>query len=201
MRQSINVVDYDPAWATQFATLRSEISSAVGGVAVAIEHVGSTSVPGLAAKPIIDIDLVLGSSADVLVAIERLAAIGYHHVGNLGVEGREAFESPPQPPQRHVYVCVQGGTALQNHLMLRDFLRKNSDAAAEYGRLKKQLAVQFPTDIGQVHRREDGLHSESAPRDGHARSTIDRHWCRQQTQGMIEDVSAETCDSLARRRP
>jgi GrpB-like predicted nucleotidyltransferase (UPF0157 family) len=126
---------------------KTTILSAVGDIAVAVEHVGSTSVPGLAAKPIIDIDLVVASAADVSVAIERLAMIGYDHQGNLGIEGREAFKSPPEPPQRYLYVCVRGGTALQNHLMLRDYLRSNSDAAAEYGRLKKQLAAQFPTDI------------------------------------------------------
>ena len=145
--RSITVVDYDPAWSTQFEALRSTILSAVGDVAVAVEHVGSTSVRGLAAKPIIDIDVVVASAADVSVAIERLAVIGYEHRGNLGVEGREAFGSPPDPPQRHLYVCIQGGSAFQNHLALREYLRKNSDSAAMYGRLKKQLAARFPNDI------------------------------------------------------
>jgi GrpB-like predicted nucleotidyltransferase (UPF0157 family) len=145
--RSITVVDYDPAWPAQFETLRSMILSAVDDIAVAVEHVGSTSVPGLAAKPIIDIDIVVASAADVSVAIERLAVIGYEHLGNLGVEGREAFGSPPQPPQRHLYLCIQGGTAHQNHLALREYLRRNSDAAAKYGRLKKQLAARFPNDM------------------------------------------------------
>jgi GrpB-like predicted nucleotidyltransferase (UPF0157 family) len=145
--RSITVVDYDPAWSTQFETLQSLILSAVGDIAVAVEHVGSTSVPGLAAKPIIDIDVVVASAADVSVAIERLAVIGYKHRGNLGVEGREACKSPPGPPTRNLYVCVQGGTALRNHLTVRDYLRNNADSAAEYGRLKKQLAARFPTDI------------------------------------------------------
>ena len=70
--RSITVVDYDPAWPTQCETLRSIILSAVGDIAIAVEHVGSTSVPGLAAKPIIDIDVVVASAADVSVAIERL---------------------------------------------------------------------------------------------------------------------------------
>ena len=145
--RSVTVVEYDPAWSTQFETLRSIVLSAVGDIAVVVEHVGSTSVPGLAAKPIIDIDVVVASAADVPVAIERLAVIGYEHRGNLGVEGREAFGSPLEPPQRHLYVCIQGGTALHNHLMLRDYLRNNSDSAVEYGRLKKQLAARFPADI------------------------------------------------------
>lgn len=147
VKRTIMVVDCDPAWSTQFEVLRSTILSAVGDIAVALEHVGSTSVPGLAAKPIIDIDLVVASAADVSVAVERLAVIGYEHQGNLGVEGREAFKSPPGPPRRNLYVCVQGGTALRNHVMLRDYLRSNSDSAAEYGRLKKQLAAIFPTDM------------------------------------------------------
>jgi len=145
--RNITVVDYDPAWSTQFETLRSIILSAVGDIAVAMEHVGSTSVPGLAAKPIIDIDVVVACAADIPVAVERLAVIGYEHQGNLGVEGREAFTSPPGPPRRNLYVCIQSGTALHNHLMLRDYLRNNSDAAAEYGRLKKQLAARFPRDM------------------------------------------------------
>jgi len=144
--RTITVVDYDPAWSTQFEALRSIILSAVGDIAVAVEHVGSTSVPGLAAKPIIDIDVIVASAADVSVAIERLAMIGYEHRGNLGVEGREAFGSPPDPPQRHLYVCIEGGTALQNHLALREYLRGNSDSAAKYGQLKKQLAARFPND-------------------------------------------------------
>jgi GrpB-like predicted nucleotidyltransferase (UPF0157 family) len=146
-KRTIMVVAYDPAWSTQFEVLWSTILSAIGDIAVAIEHVGSTSVPGLAAKPIIDIDVVVASAADVAIAVERLAVIGYEHQGNLGVEGREAFKSPPGPPRRNLYVCVQGGTALRDHLMLRDYLRNNSDSAAEYGRLKKQLAARFPTDI------------------------------------------------------
>jgi len=101
--RSVTVVEYDPAWSTQFETLRSIVLSAVGDIAVVVEHVGSTSVPGLAAKPIIDIDVVVASAADVPVAIERLAVIGYEHRGNLGVEGREAFGSPLEPPQRHLY--------------------------------------------------------------------------------------------------
>ena len=145
--RSITVVDYDPAWPSQFETLGSIISSAVGDIAIAVEHVGSTSVPGPAAKPIIDIDVVVASTADVSVAIERLAVIGYVHRGNLGVEGREAFGSPPELPQRHLYVCLQGATALQNHLALREYLRRNSDSAAKFGILKKQLAARFPNDM------------------------------------------------------
>ena len=103
---------------------------------------GHRSFRGARPKPIIDIDVVIASRADMTAAIDRLAALGYVHSGDLGIEGREAFESPAH----HLYVCVQGGIALANHLAVRDCLRRNPAKAREYGELKKQLAKQFPTD-------------------------------------------------------
>jgi GrpB-like predicted nucleotidyltransferase (UPF0157 family) len=144
-QRHILVVDYDPSWPATFAALRAPIDRALGNIAVSVEHVGSTSVPGLAAKPIIDIDAVIASPADVPAAIERLATLGYMHSGTLGIEGREAFESPAGPAH-HLYVCVQDNFALANHLAIRDCLRRNPKKALEYGQLKKQLAKQFPND-------------------------------------------------------
>lgn len=145
--QRILVVDYDPAWLGTFAALRDPIVQALTGVALAVEHVGGTSVPGLASKPIIDIDIVVFSKTDLRVAIEKLAPLGYVHRGNLGIEDREAFESPAHLPAHHLYVSVQGSAALANHLAIRDHLRRNQAAAAAYGRLKKQLVERFPMDI------------------------------------------------------
>lgn len=143
--RNILVVDYDPAWPVTFAALRAPIQQALGGIALSVEHVGSTSVPGLAAKPIIDIDAVIASHADMSAAIDRLAALGYVHSGNLGIEGREAFASPAGPAH-HLYGCVQGDLALANHLAIRDCLRRNPEKALEYGELKVRLAKEFPTD-------------------------------------------------------
>ena len=86
------VVDYDPAWPDRFEQLRARIWPAVADVALGIEHVGSTAVPGLAAKPIIDMTVVVPSRPDVTVTIDRLATLGYRHRGNLGIEDREAFD-------------------------------------------------------------------------------------------------------------
>ena len=145
--RKVTVVDYDSTWPSQFERLRDRVLRALSGVAVTIEHVGSTSVPGLAAKPIIDIDVIVASASDVAVVIERLSAISYAHRGNLGIEGREAFESPPGLPTHHLYVCVQGNLAVRNHLLIRDYLRGNAEAVIAYGLLKRQLAEQFPTDM------------------------------------------------------
>ena len=143
----ITVVDYDPSWPAEFQALKLRILQALGDIAVAVEHVGSTSVPRLAAKPIIDMDVVVASNADVAEAIERLSTLGYVHRGNLGIEGREAFHNPPGLPTHHLYLCVQGAIALANHLTIRDYLRQHAAAATAYGALKKRLAHLFPTDI------------------------------------------------------
>jgi GrpB-like predicted nucleotidyltransferase (UPF0157 family) len=143
----IIVVDYDPTWPQTFAALRAPISEALKDIASAVEHVGSTSVPGLAAKPIVDIDVVLPSRAQIPQAIEKLALLGYVHRGDLGIPDREAFSSPAHLPVHHLYACVQGSAALANHLTIRDHLRRNPSAVTAYGHLKKQLAEQHSTDM------------------------------------------------------
>jgi GrpB-like predicted nucleotidyltransferase (UPF0157 family) len=146
-QRNVFVVDYDASWPLTFATLRAPIWEALQGIALSVEHVGSTSVPGLAAKPIIDIDVVVPSRAEIPAIVGRLADLGYVHSGDLGIEDREAFESPVGLPAHHLYACVQGCVALANHLTLRECLRRNPATAAAYGQVKKKLAEQFPTDI------------------------------------------------------
>jgi GrpB-like predicted nucleotidyltransferase (UPF0157 family) len=127
--------------------LRITVWQAVSGIALSVEHVGSTAVPGLAAKPIIDIDVVVPSRAELPAIVERLANLGYVHRGNLGIEDREAFEPPAELPEHHLYACVRDSAALANHLTIRDHLRRDPAAAAAYAELKKRLAIRFPTDI------------------------------------------------------
>jgi len=140
------VVDCDLAWADQFASLRSLLATALGDSALSSEHVGSTAVPGLAAKPIIDIDSVVASSTKVPTVIQRLATLGYLYQGNMGIEDRGAFRSSTKGDQaaHHLFVCTQDSVALKDHLVIRDFLRTNLEAAARYGILKKDLATRFP---------------------------------------------------------
>jgi len=149
--QTIVVVDYDPDWPAAFERVRSRVWPVVSDIALAVEHVGSTSVPALAAKPVIDISVVVRGKADVPVAIERLATLGYVHRGNLGIEGREAFKNPAPSldplPAHNLYLCPRDSPALLNHLAVRDYLRTHPDAAAEYGDLKKRLAELYPNDI------------------------------------------------------
>ena len=136
------VVPYDPEWPARFASIETVLKEALIDVPVlAIEHVGSTSVPGLAAKPVIDIDVVARRDT-VPAAIAALEAIGYRHIGDLDVPDREAFRAPTGAPRQNTYVTVEGCLSLRNHLGVRDVLRVRPDLRDEYGAVKLALADQ-----------------------------------------------------------
>lgn len=139
------VEPYDDSWPDTFRLLADQIS---GGLSVRhrLEHVGSTAVPGLAAKPIIDLDIVVATAADVAAAIADLATLGYHHAGDLGITGREAFDPPEGWRYHHLYVVQEGTQPLRDHLDLRDFLRFHPTHAQRYGDEKLRLAPLLRTD-------------------------------------------------------
>ena len=145
----VMVLPYDPAWKADFAAIRQELASALGELAIAIEHVGSTSVEGLSAKPCIDIDVVMQDRSVFPQIVERLAAIGYTHEGDLGIPGREAFCYTGKPHLRlhHLYVCPADSEELHRHLVFRDFLRTHPEAVARYSACKEDAARRFPEDI------------------------------------------------------
>jgi GrpB-like predicted nucleotidyltransferase (UPF0157 family) len=140
------VVAYDPGWPGMFQRLRDRIDAALTGVAHVTEHVGSTAVPGLAAKPVIDIDVVVPDQSAVKAVIEALAAAGWQHQGDLGITGREAFWPPADAIYHHLYVVVARSQPHRDHLDFRDFLRAHPGQASRYGELKRQLAVLLATD-------------------------------------------------------
>jgi len=140
------ISEYDPRWPALFCELRDALPAGLRMCARSIEHVGSTAVPGLAAKPIIDIDVVVADEADVAEAIAMLAAAGYPHKGDAGVPGREAFDQPPHLPEHHLYLCVEGAGPLVAHLRLRDHLRANPGTAREYAALKRELTAAYGDD-------------------------------------------------------
>jgi len=143
--EPIVIVEYDPAWPLEFERLRERASAALGDVAISIEHIGSTAVLGLAAKPLIDLVVVVEPDK-VELAIERLSAIGYVHEGNLGVEGREAFAPPESEPRHHLYVSPTDSEELRAQLAFRDRLLASAELAAEYEALKRDLALRFRDD-------------------------------------------------------
>lgn len=142
----IEIVDYDESWPSKFAHLREILQPAVSDLALSIEHVGSTSVPGLAAKPVVDIDIVVRAN-DIPLAVKRVVALGYESIGELGIPQREAFRAPAGSWRHNLYVTAEGCESLRNHLCLRDYLRAHPEAAAQYGALKKRLAACVDGDI------------------------------------------------------
>jgi GrpB-like predicted nucleotidyltransferase (UPF0157 family) len=157
LKKRVEVVEYDPNWPLIFKDLYAVLNQNVGELVLAIEHVGSTSVPGLAAKPIIDLDIIVADRAALQLVIEKLAALGYTHQGDLGIKDREAFRradthTPDDKsgrvwPVHHLYVCVAGSESLRNHLAFRDFLRAHPEKMQQYAVLKKQLAVDYEYDM------------------------------------------------------
>ena len=157
MTRTIEIVDYDPAWAEDFAGISRALAAALGPLALRVEHVGSTAVPGLGAKPIIDLDVVIESPRLLPRVVEALSRLGYSHEGDGGIQGREAFgrDGPTVPadgsgrtwPAHHLYVCAGDSAELRRHLRFRDHLRSHPDSVARYEALKRDLAHRYADDI------------------------------------------------------
>lgn len=147
--EKVVVVPYNEKWPEGFEKIRSVISKSLGDLALSIEHVGSTSVYGLWAKPIIDLDVVISDYSVLPQVIEKLKEIGYEYEGNLGIEGREAFsyEGEPELMLHHLYVCPKDSPELKRHITFRDYLRTHPDVAEEYSRVKREGARLYPDDI------------------------------------------------------
>ncbi|UTT62534.1 GrpB family protein [Microcella humidisoli] len=144
---SVDVVPYSVDWPAQFGAVANELQRALEAVPfLSIEHVGSTAVPGLAAKPVLDIDIVV-ERQHVGLAIAALAQAGYVHRGDLGITDREAMDAPDSQPRRNVYICVEGTLHLRNHLAVREVLRQRSDLRDRYGAVKTALSRVPDMDI------------------------------------------------------
>jgi GrpB-like predicted nucleotidyltransferase (UPF0157 family) len=138
---SVEIVDYNPEWPNWFEAIQNQIWPVVQPFALGIEHVGSTSVPGLAAKPVIDMDIIIETPAQLHDVIRALRNLGYVHRGNLGLEGREAFHAPATSAYwHHLYVCLINSLTLRNHLLVRDHLRNDPVTRDQYAVLKAELA-------------------------------------------------------------
>jgi GrpB-like predicted nucleotidyltransferase (UPF0157 family) len=140
----IAVVDYDPAWRSQFESEKERIILALGELLVAIEHGGSTAVPGLAAKPVIDMWAALRGPLSPM-QIGAMAGIGYEHFGEYGIADRDYFVKST-PPLCHLHCYPVGHPDWNRHLAFRDWLRTHPEGARAYGRVKRELAIRFTGD-------------------------------------------------------
>ncbi len=144
---------YTSDWITNFAYLKSEIEKGLNGLEYGIEHVGSTSVPELDSKEIIDIDIIYGQESEFEKIKAGLNKIGYYHNGNQGIEHREVFKRTGQLTNEvldkivhHLYACPIDSKALERHILSRNFLRKNDWARLKYQKMKYDLAEKANQD-------------------------------------------------------
>ncbi len=143
----VEVQRYDAEWPRIFERIYAQVWPAVQHSAMALEHVGSTAVPGLRAKPVVDACIIVASPRDIPPIVKALGSLGYVHRGDLGVPEREAFRHAPSLPKHHLYASHRHSLSVKNHLSFRNYLRSHPAAVEEYGKLKEALAQQFPEDI------------------------------------------------------
>ncbi|MDT0122423.1 GrpB family protein [Paenibacillus sp. RRE4] len=152
-QKPVVIEEYNEEWPRAFDIIKSILSEKLSSLTLRIEHVGSTSVPDLAAKPIIDIDVVIESMDYLPEVIKKLDELGYIHEGDLGIKNREAFarkdiyvpysSEGDVKHEHHLYVCNRESEELQRHIMFRDILRKHPLLVSEYTNLKNQLSDEF----------------------------------------------------------
>ena len=139
------IADYDPGWGRQFADWQGRLARALGPAATRIEHVGSTSVPGLAAKPIIDIQVSVPDVGEEVTYLPAAESCGL--VLRMRESGHLLLWPPPvRPRDVHVHVCDSGSSWERRHLLFRDFLRRHSDTRESYGALKRELIIRWQDD-------------------------------------------------------
>jgi GrpB-like predicted nucleotidyltransferase (UPF0157 family) len=161
---AVRIVDYDPAWpALADAELRS-VEQALGGVAVRLEHVGSTAVPGLAAKPIIDLLVSVEALKPRPRYTEPLERLGYLFVTDPQSPDYLLFARPPERPRtHHLHVCAAGSRHELRHLAVREFLRAHADEAERYDSLKRGVAARHPQDrLAYMEGKEEYLNALEA---------------------------------------
>jgi GrpB-like predicted nucleotidyltransferase (UPF0157 family) len=147
------IQEYNAGWINDFNKIRNVISESLINLNISIEHIGTTSVPKLAAKPIIDIDIVFADDVEFDEIKSRLEKIGYVHNGNQGIPNREVFKRNKTVNHRvldsithHLYLCPKDSEELKKHILFRDYLIANSDARIEYQKLKYAIAAEANQD-------------------------------------------------------
>jgi GrpB-like predicted nucleotidyltransferase (UPF0157 family) len=142
----IEVVAYDPAWPERFAELGRELRGGLGEVALRIDHIGSTSVPGLAAKPVIDVQVSVAALEPLEAFKQPLEWLGYVYRADNPERTKRYFREPPGRRRTHVHVRRAGSFSEQWALLFRDYLRAHREVAVEYEAVRRRLAIRFGED-------------------------------------------------------
>jgi GrpB-like predicted nucleotidyltransferase (UPF0157 family) len=152
----VRLVDYDPEWPARFARIRERLAGALGATARTIEHIGSTAVPGIEAKPIIDVLVTVDEVEDEARYLPAIVELGYE------LRVREDRHRMFRPASRdaHVHVCAEGGREQHDYLLLRDWLRHSAEDRGAYAGLKRKLAIEDWPDVNYYARAKSPLISE-----------------------------------------
>jgi len=139
------IAPYDPVWARDFAAEADRLAQACRDLPLRIEHIGSTAVPGLSAKPIIDIMIGVPPRAAREPYVSAVRGLGYEHLGAHGIPGRNYFRRG-SPRTHHIHLVSWSSAVWRDHLLFRDWLRRNESVMREYAVLKRELAAMFADD-------------------------------------------------------
>ena len=157
------VVNYNEKWSQDFLKIKNELTKVLT-VQCEVQHVGSTSIPGMKAKPIIDIDVGLDNWADFEAVKRALAGVGYEHEGDKGITGREAFcrngklhNEILDSIAHHLYVCSVDNAEYKRHILFRDYLRNHTEERDRYNQIKEEILVKVGSEnrAGYVQMKED----------------------------------------------
>jgi GrpB-like predicted nucleotidyltransferase (UPF0157 family) len=145
-RKVVRLVPHSAAWSAEFLSERARLLSAIGDRVMAIEHVGSTAIPGIHAKPVLDIAVAIEDLGNTKALVPAMQQLGYDFPGDIGIVGERLFGRGPEVLTHLVHVVQVGGPKWSEYLEFRDSLRASSELAAEYDELKRELARQFPDE-------------------------------------------------------
>ncbi|PIO98794.1 GrpB family protein [Pleomorphomonas carboxyditropha] len=160
MATLVEIVPYDQNWPRLFSAAESKLRQLLGSMAVGIDHIGSTSIPAMPAKPILDIDITLRGLSDVPIASAILTSAGYQPRGNRYHDDVWAFMKHDSVPKQRVYLCPPENETHMRRVIFRDYLRAHADIAEAYSSLKMQLARRFPYDGDRYTAEKSGFITE-----------------------------------------
>ena len=179
--RKIEVVEYDPTWPELFALEEKRIKQALGSNCTEIHHIGSTSIPGLNAKPVIDMLPVVRNIQEVDKATKAMESLGYEAKGEYGIAFRRYFQKGKNIRTHHVHVYQEADPEISRYLKFRDWMRSHTSDAENYGKLKLELAKKFPHDILQYCNGKDAFVASIDAKDGFdgwriVKALTDREW-------------------------
>lgn len=164
-REPIVLVPHDPSWLAQAAEECARIAEACGQAVVAVEHIGSTSVPGLIAKPVLDLMPLVRRFEEGFACVEPMRGLGYWYAGEFGIAGRHLFVKGA-PRTHHAHMLVVGSKEARRHVAVREVLRSDAEAATRYAALKRELAARFGDDREGFSQAKSGFMRELFERAG-----------------------------------